>query len=306
MKRLEELPKMTDRALAGLEATPGLKYRVMEAAKSQAQPVRKRPVLARTAAALAVCAMMIAIVLPPMLNSSDKPLISSMPLGSATDSPALLSDNGISGGSLNSARSGSNVWSIFANEGSFFPMIGVQGRYYRMLAMPASVSSGILGSSLGTVTQYTTEPALAGSDGVMSNVCPSGTEVYSVKGMNGTFVAANVNGKLRVFQRVSFNGSALVGGDRLSDTLNISGHVVMLELSGVGSISDRNVCNQLISTLLSSATYESNSSVQPSQTLIITLDNGLMLQLDVKNEKFSACGTWSCPDFFEAYQNAMY
>lgn len=305
MKRLEELPKMTDRALAGLEATPGLKYRITEAAK-QPQPVSKRPLIARTAAALAVCAMMIAIVLPPMINATDKPLISSMPLGSATDSPALISDNGISGGSLNSARSGSNVWSIFANEGSFFPMIGVQGRYYRMMAMPASVSTGILGSSVGTVTQYTTEPALAGNGDVMSNVCPSGTEVYSVKGMNGTFVAAKVNGAMRVFQRVSFNGSALVGGDRLSDTLNISGHVVMLELSGVGSISDKSVCNQLVATLLNSSSYESSGSVKPSQTLIITLDNGLMLQLDVKNDKFSACGTWSCPEFFDDYQNAMY
>ena len=306
MKRLEDLPKTADRALAGLEATPGLKYRIMQEAQKQSAAPRKRPVVARAAAAIAVCCMVLAIALPPMLNQGEEPLISSMPLGNATDAPALLSDNGISGGSLNSARSGSGMWSIFASEGSSFPMIGVNGRYYRMLTMPASVSSGILGNSLGTVAQYTSEPALAGSSGVMSNVCTSGTEVYAIRGMDGTFVAAKVNGTMRVFQRVSFNGSALVGGDKLADTLKISGHVTMLELSGVGSISDPNVCNQLVSILLKNAAYESSGSVKPSQTLIITLDNGLMLQLDVKNDKFSACGTWSCPEFFDAFVNAMY
>ena len=308
MKRLEQLPEIANKGLGGLEATPGLKYRIMQEAAAQKKPAAKRKAtMLRAACAAVACAVVLAVALPGILNPADAPLINSMPMGNATDAPALLSDNGISGGNLKSGSQNAPAYqSIWAEGNGAFPLVCVNGQYYRMLNTPSSVSSRVLGGSVGTISQYTTEPALAGSSGLLSNVCSAGTTVYQVSGMGGTLIAADVNGKTRAFQRVGFNGSALLGSERFSDTLQISGHVTMLELSGVGSISDKSVCNQLVATLLNSSSYESSGSVKPSQTLIITLDNGLMLQLDVKNDKFSACGTWSCPEFFDDYQNAMY
>ena len=37
---------------------------------------------------------------------------------------------------------------------------------------------------------------------------------------------------------------------------------------------------------------------------LIGLNNGLTLQLLAGEDTISACGTWSCPDFFEAFMEA--
>lgn len=306
MKRLENLNEIAEKGLAGIEATPGLKYRIMKEAESRRQQAPRHRMALRAACAAVACALVLVIALPAMLQSGTAPLIESMPLGNATDTPALLSDNGISGGSLKSGSQRVPAYqSIWAEGNGAFPLICINGQYYRMLTTPASVSGSALGRSIGTVAQYTTEPALAGTSGLLSNVCTSGTTVYEVSGMGTTLVAADVNGRIRVFQRVGFNGSALLGNERFADTLQITGHVTMLELSGVGTIADRSVCEQLVSTLLRDASYESSGSVNAGQSLLISLDNGLTLQLAVKNDKLSACGTWSCPEFFDAFNSAL-
>ena len=123
--------------------------------------------------------------------------------------------------------------------------------------------------------------------------------------MGGTLVAAEVNGSMRLFQRVSFNGNALRGSETLDDTLQISGHIASMELSDVGVITDADTCEQLISTLLDCATYESSATVSGRQSLLICLDNGLTVQMAVRDDSLSACGTWSCPEFFEDFQAAL-
>ena len=60
----------------------------------------------------------------------------------------------------------------------------------------------------------------------------------------------------------------------------------------------------LISLLLNDATYESSGSLSAKQSLLIELDNGLVYQFTVKNDKIASCGTWSCPEFFEAFEAA--
>ena len=42
------------------------------------------------------------------------------------------------------------------------------------------------------------------------------------------------------------------------------------------------------------------------QSLLIELDNGLTVQMSVRDENLSACGTWSCPEFFEAFEEAVH
>ena len=110
--------------------------------------------------------------------------------------------------------------------------------------------------------------------------------------------------QMRLFQRVSFNGNALKGSETLADVMQLSGHVASIELSGVGTITDASVCADLISLLLNDATYESSGSLSAKQSLLIELDNGLVYQFTVKNDKIASCGTWSCPEFFEAFEAA--
>jgi hypothetical protein len=107
---------------------------------------------------------------------------------------------------------------------------------------------------------------------------------------------------MRLFQRVSFNGNALRGSERLTDTLAVSGKVVSLELSGVGTVSNPYDCDALISLLLNSASYTSSGSLSSNQALLIELDNGLVLQMAVKGDRLAACGVWSCPEFFEEFE----
>ena len=308
MKRLEQLPEITNETLGGLVAGQEMKARILASA---AAPRRRRP--AARVWVPALCATLALVVglsvgLPSLLATpSQQPLISSMPAGDGTvgNEQALLDLNGtnVNVGARGTAPDFRSIWEN-GSDGSF-PMIGLKGRYYRMLTTPDSVSSTLLGSSLGSVENFTTEPALAGSDVVMSNRVAGGTEVYEISGMGGTLVAAQVDGVYRVFQRVSFNGGALLGRENLADTLQISGHILMMELSGVGTVTDSQTAEQLFATLTDKAQFESSGTVSGKQSLLIELDNGLTLQLLVKNDKLGACGVWSCPEFFEAFEAAV-
>ena len=118
-------------------------------------------------------------------------------------------------------------------------------------------------------------------------------------------VAATVDGQLRVFQRVSFANNAILGRESLADTLGISGKVIGMELTDVGTISDASTAASLADILLGSASFANASGSQSSsRSLLIQLDNGLFVQMFVKNNTLSACGSWSCPEFFEAFEAA--
>lgn len=311
--QLRNLPETVNTSLAGLTAGTELNNRIQMAVRDSrasrqknAFPVRRFVSVAGVcAAAVALCVGLSSLLTQP----AAVPLIQSSPLGS--DLPAAteqmlrgdLSSNDVSISQKQSVPSYRNLWSS-SSDGSTFPLIGVNGSYYRMMTSPRSVSASLLGSSLGSIAEYTTEPSLSGTNVILSNKAAFGTEVYGISGMSGTFVAAEVDGQMRLFQRVSFNGNALKGAETLSDVMQLSGHVASIELSGVGTVSDATVCADLLSTLLSSATYESSGSLSAKQSLLIELDNGLVYQFTVKNDKLAACGTWSCPEFFEAFEAA--
>lgn len=311
--QLRGLPDMANTALGGLTAGKELQTRIQMAAREARAPKRQFSLMKLIPAGAALCAAAVALFigLGAMKAPATQPLIQTNALGPSappvvsTSSPVLTGD--LRNGDV-TVRSGSGVpeyrsiWSKSSN-GSF-PLIAVEGRYYRMLTSPRSVSSRLLGKELGTISEYTTEPSLSGNQGLMSNKAAFDTPVYEVDGMEGTLIAAEVDGQMRLFQRVSFNGNALKGRESLEDTLDIRGRVISMELSGVGTINDASTCERLLRTLLSCASYESSGSLNASQSLLIELDNGLVLQLAVKNDRLAACGTWSCPEFIEEFENA--
>ena len=63
--------------------------------------------------------------------------------------------------------------------------------------------------------------------------------------------------------------------------------------------------NDAVATLLDHATLKSADMSAKKQTLTATLTNGLKLQLGVSGDTVSACGGWSCPEFFEAFESGL-
>ena len=307
--RLRQLPEIVDQTLSSVTAGEALKRRIERASMNPEPTPVRRPAYRALVPALSLALVLIvgAAVVPPALNrSGNDPVIYSRAAGNptapVTDGQLTALGNGrvtISDGTIPEYRS------LWEGSSGTFPLIGVKGSYYRLMTSPDSVDSSLLGESLGAVSEFTTEPSLSGTDVILSNAATLGTEIYAVKGMGGTLVAAQVGGATRLFQRVSFNGSALQGSEKLADTLQIAGHIVAMELSDVGVITDASACEALFKTLTSNASYDSSGSVTARQSLLIELDNGLTVQLAVRNDKLAACGTWSCPEFFEAFENAV-
>lgn len=311
MKRLENLPQIADRQLGGLEATPKIlakaKLQAADMCTSHRSRMMLRPVLA-------VCAAVVLCVgAAVVLTDNDTPLsapaqvnvLDSHSAGTQvlpTEVPRALSDvpSGAISMSAGIRRSGDT---LFADYGSAaFPLISLKDATYRLLTSPDAISTALLGEQMGTVSEFNLEPAL-GSSGVVSNAVACGEGVYAVSGMDGALVAANLNGAMRVFQRVSYAGAAIIGSETLADTLCAAGDAKWIEVSGIGRVDDPAVVNELMHTLLELSDYQ-GTGMSGSASMRIGLNNGLTLQLLAGEDTISACGTWSCPDFFEAFVEA--
>ena len=312
MKRLNQLHDIADRQLAGVVADDQLKARILERAKPR--PVMAwRPMLAG-ATAFALCVAVALWAFPtasddqPPTPTASAVLFSGSAGGEDPVDRPLVRSLDIPNGSvtITDGTSAPSYRSIFEPEqNGNFPLVLVDGAAYRLLTTPSSVGDSLLGDSLGEVTEFTLEPALS-NGGTVSNVVSAGETIYAIDGMQSAMVAANVNGVRRVFQRVSFAGKAIVGSESLEDALVSANRVTALELSDVGAIDDAQEAQSLMQTLLDNASF-SNASASGSgrQSLLIHLDNGLILQTIVGDDCISSCGTWSCPDFFEAFNTAL-
>ncbi|MBE5794174.1 MAG: hypothetical protein E7323_05780 [Clostridiales bacterium] len=307
MKVLNQLPEVVDRQLGGLEADARLLARIrINAAEGEKQRYRTGPRFQVVLAACCALVLCIGGVLwamdpgdAPLLPANDHNLIDTHAAGSTviTTAPPAIGDlpEGTITMSGAGARSGSNLFAT--GQGNSFPLITAGGATYRMLTYPDGISSALLGSELGLVNEFNLEPAL-GSGDIVSNAVNPGAPVYAISGMKGAMVAANVSGSLRVFQRVSYSGTATIGGETLEDTLCKPSQVNWLNLNGT-TISGAEA-QELMQILLDDADFRSTSA-SGKGSLQIGMTNGLTLQLLVGDDTVSACGTWSCPGFFEAF-----
>ena len=317
MTRLDRLSEIAEHSLGGLKADTALLARIRQTA-AQERPAARRPTwraaLAWGLAVVCLCAGLW-LAVPQLLNPLRTEEASSTLLGSkAAGGPAVVVDAPVvqptdaSVGTISVGGSGTgnaDYRNLFAAEKSGnFPVLLLDNAAYRMLLSPTSLDRALLGESLGEVSEYTLEPALS-SGGVVSNIVNAGTAVYAVRDMTGAMVAATVQGNLRVFQRVSFAGKSVLGQETLKDTLAPAQNVIAMELTGLGVIDDPDAAQALMQTLLDNATFQSASvGADDTRSLLLALDNGLLMQLMVGQDTVSACGTWSCPEFFEAYAQA--
>jgi len=197
--------------------------------------------------------------------------------------------------------------SLFESAGSDMALVAVNGRVYRMLKTPKDIGASLLSGEAGAVNAVTDEPSLASADAMkagLSNVADEGGVIYRVRGLDEeTAVAAKVNGKTRLFQRVSYAGKG-PGGQGLEDVFSVRGSVKEMTLSGVGTLSG-DAANRVMDVLLNQATLKNADPGMGRQSLTVTLDSGLKLQLGVSGDTLCGCGGWSCPEFFDAFEAAL-
>ena len=321
LKSLDQLGPIANEMLSGLHADERMRLAIRRAAEANAAPARrplKRLVPAACCAALALmCVGVTAARLggnapeanPSVMLAAEPTVmaIDTIAAGDGSDAAAAGTLVADLGGNAMVRRAEADGESLFAAGEGDIPLVTVNGAVYQMLATPKDVGGALLGGQVGTVQHHDAQPSLAASDALsagLSNVAAEGTAIYAISGLaETTAVAAEVDGSMRVFQRVSYAGRG-PGGLGLEDTFSVRGQVKRLELSGVGTLTG-DAANAAIDVLLDHAVLKSADATARRQTLTVTLDSGLRLQLGVSGDTLCGCGGWSCPEFFEAFEAAL-
>lgn len=302
MKTLDRLPQIASECLGGLEADQALYQRMLARRAEGPKPRMRWQRWVALACSLVFALGLGAAALQTLARRQLEPTITTMAAGQELKAGALRAD--VPRGSITLKASGlpkyKGLWA--SGKGANFPLIRVGGASYRLLTNPTQIDSGMLGNSLGSVDKRVDEPALDASSGIISNIAEAGTQVHAVSGMQGSAIAATVEGKLRVFQRVSFGGQALTGGESLASTL--AGQVTALQISGIGTVTDSAKARELLQLLTQSASYQGAASRASDQALLIQYGNGIVLQMALKGSSLMACGTWEAQGFLDAFREA--
>ena len=305
---LIRLGPIADEMLGGLHADSRMKQRI-EAAARQAQAPKRRA-LRTFAPALCCAALALCCVGVWGMQRGGQPgaaQIETIAAGEGTTAVAGSTQIADLGDGARVGAAAPKNTSLFATADSDIPLVTVNGAVYRMLTSPKSLGSSLRGDAVGQIAEALAEPSLATAEQLsagVSNVAAQGAAVYAVKGLSSaTAVAAEVDGQLRVFQRVSYAGKG-PGRETLEDTFDVRGQVATLELSGVGTLTGQ-AANDAIAVLLDHATLKSADMTARKQSLTVTLESGVKLQLGVSGDTVCGCGGWSCPEFFEAFGNAL-
>ena len=317
-KSLDQLGPIADEMLGGLEADEAMRLRIKRAA-AEGRAVRRAPVR-RLVPALCCAALVIGCVgaAAPRLNKDtdeNAVTLASQPAAVSIDTIAAGEGVAYSGGEMiadlgDNARmrkGGSSGQTLFAEGSGDIPLVAIGSAVYQMLETPRDIGNSLLGGEVGSVQLYDEQPSLASPKEMaagISNVAEAGAAVYAVRGMaDSTMVACEVDGSMRVFQRVSYAGRGPAGAS-LEDTFSVRGKVKSAELSGVGTL-EGDEANKAIAVLLDNAVLKSADATAHRQTLTVTLENGLRLQLGVSGDTLCGCGGWSCPEFFEAFEASL-
>lgn len=309
MEKLNHLGTITDEMLAGLQTDEAMRLRIVRAAREKNQPAKRKkrfaPALALAAAALVcvgVASTRVTPINPGVVPMTIDEIAAGKPAAAGTRMMADLGD----GASVGSARSAA-ISSLFAQGSGEIPVVTVKGNVYRMLATPQDIGSSLLSGEVGSIEIVTKQPSLASGAELkagLSNVADQATTIYTVKGLKTTTaVAAKVDGKMRLFQRVSYAGQG-PAGSAFEETFSIRGKVKSMTLDGVGTI-EGSKANDVAAVLLDCASLKSAQAGSAKQHLTVTLDSGLKLQLGVSGDTLMGCGGWSCPEFFDAFENAV-
>lgn len=306
MIKLTDLPQAAQDTLGGLQAGPALLNCARMAAQQGAdRPHLPRPLMPRLLAfsMAAVMVLLGVFTILPTLNKQDVPPVFSQAAGEPSLSTGRMSADLPRGSLVLSQDTGSRDLGVWARgSAGNFPLLRVNDRFYRLLNNPKDASS-LAGSQVTQVAVFTEEPALDTQNAALSNTAPLGSAIFSA-GKDSAILLAPVEGTLRAFQRVAFAGSALLGGESLSDTLP-AGQVAALQINGIGAVTEASAVQELMNTLLTQARYQGGQTVSGNTNLLIQYESGLTVQFAVRGDSLGACGTWACPAFLEAFRAAV-
>ena len=314
---LDQLGPIADEMLSGLHAGEAMKMRIKDAAQPQRR-MRGRmhfvpAVCCTTVALVCVGAAARSLIAPEAASIG---IIRGADHNQVVEIGTIAAGEGTAPGAVTMADLGEGAQvraaakaeaSLFASSGDDIAMVSVGGAVYRMMETPKDMGASLCGEQLGTVSEFVDQPSLASAEALnagISNVAGEGTAIYAVSGLSAkTAVAAQVDGKTRLFQRVSYAGKG-PGKQSLEDTFGVRGKVKRLELSGVGVL-EGDTANVVIGVLLDNAALKAADASMGKQKLTVTLSSGLKLQLGVSGDTVTGCGGWSCPEFFDAFEAAL-
>lgn len=290
-KMLNGLPEAADGAFRDLQATPGLKNRILAAAEEKSTAAYR---MKKMIPALA-CALVLAlggVLVPFGIRKTHQDHVETAQHLSAIAAGQLPEGTQLSGadmrdGSVTVKNSANAVKGQWENADS---TVCLDGAYYRLTKQ--TLSGKLKGAEAGCV----------GED-CSSSVLREGEKVYAVKGMENACVTAEMNGEWRIFQRVSFAGRGLQGNEGLKQTL-LPSKVESFTLEGKGTVSGK-AAQQLCEKLLDTALFGGNNTSERGKVLLIRFDNGVTLQAIVSEDKLMACGTWICPDLEQLFSSSM-
>lgn len=310
MSDLESLKKVSDTVLSELKADDVLKQKILNKAVSTSVGRKRSTGLLRAIPALC-CSLAIvisaAVLVPGILSSKEtanEPIIQTFAAGNSDPdiqgelkaSGTGLKNNGLSitSGSL----SNDDIWeSVNQNPA----IIRINGYFYRMLAFPGTVSGSGIGREIGTVGIHSED--FTDGNMVISNCIEAGEKIYASKGNGSAWIIAKYQNKNRLFQRVSYNGIARASGESIRDVAPIDDQIISVQLSGHEPITDPSKVNALMTSLGNYAAYDGNSLINSQQYLVLTNSDGWIYVFNIKGNRLSSCGTWTCPEFFEQYSS---
>ena len=175
------------------------------------------------------------------------------------------------------------------------------GKLYRMTRVLENPS--VQGPAIGEVTKYSENPydQTAGDNDYISNAVLKGDPIYSIDGLAATTaLLAEVDGQMALFQRSGEHGYGL-HGDSLQDTCAVQGQIASISLDGVGTLEGEKA-ETAMAVLIEKARLENAEALPGEQMLVITLKNGLQLELSMSGDQLIGCGVWDCTEFLDTFR----
>ncbi len=302
---------ITNEALGGLHAGKEMKERILEAAthpEKRSRTSGRIPAFAFSAAVMVICMV---LALPLLMK---KPVEKAVTVSEPRTKTAVgsLKISSIAAGDHKKAEESPEAEldavmmerpqveeTLFDLRDGKPGMILANGRYYALLK--GSLDAGQMGETILTVEDSVEDialrPAVSGSE-VISDVVPAGAKIRTLAGISeGTAVACEVDGKPRIFERVSY---AAVGpvGETFEQTFSVADKIVSLEIPGeVLLMGDK--AKEAIRIAYSHAQLDAQDKLAGDTRIIVTLENGISLQLTTNGTQLIGCGAWNCPEFFK-------
>ena len=324
VKKPEELKQVTEELFSTLSATDEMKKKILYEAsaimleKEDGKKNSKHSFIKKLVPVICCCAILAvcSTVVISRINSG-RPVQENVP--DIIDIAAGNSIPGQNNGMIASTKINTENQKIISEtENGFFEnslqesteetnllLVAADGKYYRMTKDKFPINSIVTGDEVGETGSVCSYSELVNAgDACRSTFLAEGTKLYSIDGMNGAFIAAEMNDEMIVCQRISVENRGLLNNETFTDTIPSFKHVSSIEFSDRDKITDPENITKIGEILSEYTVLEDNGAFYNGKQMILHLDNGLKYLFVLDGERIYGCGTWICPElneFLKAY-----